>query len=283
MFNGERYREGTPAPLLSDVPTPAMKNGDFSGLVDAQGRLIRSTTPRPDAMSTASGRGIRSEQPHSRPPHQPGGPGDRAVFPGSESHDGWRGPVAGQPGFFRALQQGRVLELGRESRSQFQFERSLVFRWGENERNEIRNTSAIRTGPAGRAVAAHSRQPRHRRRLGPHLRFEHRAELLRSSYTYYLELSRSDAALGFDPSEFGWPSPCLAAPSAARLGGMFPRIDIDQFEQLSRGTNPRTNQIYAPAERVDDPRKAQPARRHGHPADQRLPGRLRERRRRRSR
>ena len=45
MFNGERYREGTPAPLISDVPTPAMKNGDFSGLVDAQGRLITIYDP----------------------------------------------------------------------------------------------------------------------------------------------------------------------------------------------------------------------------------------------
>src|SRR4026208_1168277 len=40
FFNGEKYREGTPAPLNSTTPTPAMKNGNFSGLVDAQGRPI---------------------------------------------------------------------------------------------------------------------------------------------------------------------------------------------------------------------------------------------------
>ncbi len=40
MFNGEKYREGTPAAQFSSVPTPAMKNGDFSKLVDAQGRPI---------------------------------------------------------------------------------------------------------------------------------------------------------------------------------------------------------------------------------------------------
>src|SRR5439155_25032354 len=40
MFNGEKYREGTPAPLFSTVPTEAMRRGDFSGLVDAQGRQI---------------------------------------------------------------------------------------------------------------------------------------------------------------------------------------------------------------------------------------------------
>src|SRR5215472_7573036 len=40
MFNGEKYREGTPAAQLSSVPTAAMRNGDFSHLVDAQGRPI---------------------------------------------------------------------------------------------------------------------------------------------------------------------------------------------------------------------------------------------------
>nr|MBA3642422.1 carboxypeptidase regulatory-like domain-containing protein [Acidobacteriota bacterium] len=45
LFTGEKYREGTPAPLFSTVPTPAMKNGDFSGLVDASGNLIRIYDP----------------------------------------------------------------------------------------------------------------------------------------------------------------------------------------------------------------------------------------------
>src|SRR5687768_12131297 len=40
LFTGEKYREGTPAPLTSTVPTAAMRNGDFSGLMDAQGRQI---------------------------------------------------------------------------------------------------------------------------------------------------------------------------------------------------------------------------------------------------
>ena len=45
LFTGEKYREGTPNPLFSTVPTPAMKNGDFSGLVDASGRLITVYDP----------------------------------------------------------------------------------------------------------------------------------------------------------------------------------------------------------------------------------------------
>ena len=67
---------------------------------------------------------------------------------------------------------------------------------------------------------------------------------LRSSYTYYLELSRSDAAAGFNATEFGWPASLVSQFPAARLDGLFPRIQIEQFEELSRGTNPRTNKIY---------------------------------------
>jgi Carboxypeptidase regulatory-like domain/TonB-dependent Receptor Plug Domain len=40
LFTGEKYREGTPAPLVSTVPTAAMKNGDFSGVVDTAGRQV---------------------------------------------------------------------------------------------------------------------------------------------------------------------------------------------------------------------------------------------------
>src|SRR5207253_8704134 len=32
---------------------------------------------------------------------------------------------------------------------------------------------------------------------------------------------------------------------AARVGGLFPRIDIDQFEHFSRGFGPRTNRNYS--------------------------------------
>ena len=45
LFTGEKYREGTPAPLVSTMPTAAMRNGDFSGLVDASGNLIRIYDP----------------------------------------------------------------------------------------------------------------------------------------------------------------------------------------------------------------------------------------------
>ncbi len=45
FFNYEGYREGTPSPTLLSVPQPEMLNGDFSKLVDSQGRKITIYDP----------------------------------------------------------------------------------------------------------------------------------------------------------------------------------------------------------------------------------------------
>jgi hypothetical protein len=45
MFNYEGYREGTPRPATLSVPEPEMHNGDFSKLVDGQGRKITIYDP----------------------------------------------------------------------------------------------------------------------------------------------------------------------------------------------------------------------------------------------
>ena len=45
LFAGERYREGTPNPLLGTTPTEAMRIGDFSNYRDASGNLITIFDP----------------------------------------------------------------------------------------------------------------------------------------------------------------------------------------------------------------------------------------------
>ncbi len=124
LFTGEKYREGTPAPLVSTVPTPAMKSGDFSGLVDASGRLITIYDPndRAGCERRVDARSV-PRQPYSRRSHQSDGAGDHAVLAGSQRHDGQRGAVAAEPAVARALQQGPVLELGREGRPQLRRQR----------------------------------------------------------------------------------------------------------------------------------------------------------------
>jgi hypothetical protein len=45
LLNYERYREGSPQPLILSVPAPEMRQGDFSGNIDARGRLITVYDP----------------------------------------------------------------------------------------------------------------------------------------------------------------------------------------------------------------------------------------------
>ena len=49
LFTGEQYREGTPAPLFSTVPTEAMQERRLQQPRGRLGNLIGSTTPRPAA------------------------------------------------------------------------------------------------------------------------------------------------------------------------------------------------------------------------------------------
>jgi hypothetical protein len=119
------------------------------------------------------------------------------------------------------------------------------FRWGENKRNEIgnRGNNAIRTGPgqggqlplwrANRALVGDWVHI-----LGPGTVFN-----LRGSYTYFLEWSYSQYALGFDATEF-WPSSLVNQFPAQAIGGVFPQIEVDQFTTLSRGNAPNRNRIY---------------------------------------
>ena len=175
LFTGEKYREGTPAPLFSTVPTPAMKSGDFSGLVDASGRQIVIYDP-------ATGRDVNGVW--TRDPF-PGNiipadrinatrPGDHAVLPGPELHR----PPASRRGrqnlrLGRALQQGPVLELGREGRPQLRRQRPGLLPLGREraERDSATRGNAIRSGPAQDGqLPLIRRQPRAGRRLGAHLR-----------------------------------------------------------------------------------------------------------------
>ena len=280
MFNGERYREGTPAPLISDVPTPAMKNGDFSGLVDAQGRLI--TIYDPATGRDVNGVWTRDPFPNNIIPANRISPVARAMaryFPDPNHTTAGVAPWQDNLDFSEHFNKDVFWNWVGKVDHNFSPNDRVFFRWGENERNEIRNTSAIRTGPAQDGQLPLIRA--NRAIVGDWVRIFGSSTVLnlRSSYTYYLELSRSDAALGFDPDRVR-----LAVEPRLAVPGRAPRRHVPAHRHrpvraaLARHEPADEQDLYVPAERVDDPRKAQRARRHGHPADERLPGRLRERR-----
>ena len=245
MFNGEKYREGTPAPLFSTVPTEAMRRGDFSGLVDAKGNLI--TIYDPATGRDVNGRWVRDPFPNNIIPENRISPVAKAllqyyplpntVTPGVAP---WQQNLQFAEHFNRDVFWNWVGKVDHNISSRDR----TFFRWGENSRNEIRNTTAIRTGPSQDGQLPLIRSNRAIVGDWVHIFGAGAVFNLRSSYTYYLELSRSDRALGFDSTTLGWPAGLVSQLPGQRLGGLFPRIQVDQFVNLSRGTSPRTNKIY---------------------------------------
>ncbi len=61
LFTGEKYREGTPAPEFSTVPTEAMKDGDFSNIGDTNGNLITIYDPATGHLENGAWVRIRSQ------------------------------------------------------------------------------------------------------------------------------------------------------------------------------------------------------------------------------
>jgi hypothetical protein len=246
LFVGEKYREGTPAPLFGTVPTPAMKNGDFSGLVDASGNLIRVYDP-------ATGRDVNGVWTRDQ---FPGNiiPPDRINETARRIMQYWpdpNGTTAGvapwQQNLHWAEHFNRDLFWNWVGKVDHNFGANdrAFFRWGENKRNEIgnRGSNAIRSGPgqggqlplwrANRALVGDWVHI-----FGPGTVFN-----LRSSYTYFLEWGYSEPALGFDATEF-WPASLVQQLPSRRIGGHFPVIEVDQFTTLSRGNSPNRNRIY---------------------------------------
>ena len=245
LFTGEKYREGTPAPLVSTVPTPAMKNGDFSGLVDASGRQIVIYDPR--TGRDVNGVWTRDPFPGNRIPADRISPTARAIMQYWPDPNGstagvapWQQNLLWPEHFNRDLFWNWVGKVDHN----FGANDRAFFRWGENERNEIGNRgNAIRSGPgqagqlplwrANRALVGDWVHI-----FGPGTVFN-----LRGSYTYFLEWSYSDYAIGFDSTEF-WPSSLVSQMPSQAIGGIFPVIQVSEFATLSRGSAPNRNRNY---------------------------------------
>ena len=246
MFNGEKYREGTPAAQFSSVPTPAMKNGDFSKLVDAQGRPIIIYDP-------ATG-------------HDVNGVWTRDPFPGNIIPANRINPVAkallqyypdpncttpGQPDWQQNLCYTEHFNkdmfwnwVGKVDHNFSQNDR-VFFRYGKNARHEVRNTTAIRSGPAQNGQLPLLRGNDAVVGDWVHILGSGTVFNVRGSYTYYLEGSQADSAFGFDATSIG-----LAGESGVAVPGGEGRRTVPRrqpwidFVTLSRGFGPNENKIY---------------------------------------
>ena len=246
LFTGEKYREGTPAPLFSNVPTQAFRNGDFSNLVDASGNLIRIYDP-------ATGRDVnglwtRDPFPDNRIPANRINPTARAImsyYPEPNNVDPsvapWQRNLAWAEHFNKDLfwnWAGKVdHNFGANDRA--------FFRWAENEREEQGNRgNAIRTGPAQAGQLPLIRSNRAMVADWVHIFGAGSVFNLRGGYTDFLEWGYSAFATGFDATEF-WPNSLVQQFPSGPLGGVFPQIELDQYATLSRGNNSNQNRNWS--------------------------------------
>jgi hypothetical protein len=244
LFTGERYREGTPAPQFSTVPTEAMRNGDFSDYRDINGNLI--TIYDPNTGRDVNGTWTRDPFPGNRIPADRINSVARALiqyYPSPNYRDpavaSWQNNLAYTEHFNKDKYWNWVGKVDHN----FGPNDRVFGRWGKNERNEIRNTTAIRTGPAQNGQLPLIRA--NDAIVGDWVHVFGAGAVLnvRGGYSKFLQLSRSDEGLGFDASTLGFPA-SLVSQLPAHL---FPVITADNNElvQLSRGGNKNTSIIWS--------------------------------------
>jgi hypothetical protein len=242
LFTGEKYREGTPAPQFSTVPTEAMRRGDFSDYRDTAGNLITIFDPATGRLE--NGAWVRDPFPNNQIPAGRINPVAQALlqyYPLPNNRDPavapWQNNLAYPEHFNKDVFWNWVAKVDQNFGPNDRF----FARWGKNERNEIRNTSAIRTGPAqdGQLPLIRSNDAV----VGDwvHVFGAGTVFNLRGGYSNFLELSRSDEGLGFDSATLGFPG-SLVSQLPAKL---FPRIETADYVSLSRGGNQNTSKVWS--------------------------------------
>lgn len=151
MFNYEGYREGVPSPLNLSVPEPEMLNGDFSKLVDAQGRQIAIYDPNTGvADSTVPGGWRRTAFPGNIIPANRINPIARKILgfmpkPNTNSPD--RGYAQGNllisPNIAFDDFYNWVLKIDQNIGDKHRF----FVRYAANDRTEDRNDNGVLEGP----------------------------------------------------------------------------------------------------------------------------------------
>ena len=142
------------------------------------------------------------------------------------------------------------------------------FRWAENERNELRNTSPIRSGPAQDGQLPLIRANRAIVGDWVHILGGGTVLNLRGSYTYFLELSRSDEGFGFDATQLGFPQ----ASSTSCRSSIFPRVEHGGIRAaVARPEREPQLHLVDAAQHLADPRAPQ------RPCRSRLPQHARRR------
>ena len=242
LFTGEKYREGTPAPQFSTVPTEAMRRGDFSDYRDINGNLI--TIYDPATGRNVNGTWVRDPFPNNQIPldrFDPVALQTLQYYPLPNFHDPAVAAWQNNLGYTEHFNKDKFWNWVGKVDHNFGNNDRIFGRWGKNERNEIRNTTAIQSGPAQNGQLPLIRSNDAIVGDWVHVFGAGSVFNVRGGYSEFLELSRSDEGLGFDATSLGFPA-ALVSQLPAHL---FPVITMDDYVQLSRGGNENTSKIWS--------------------------------------
>ena len=258
-----------------------MKNGDFSGLVDASGNLIRIFDP--NTGRDVNGVWTRDQFPGNRIPADRINATAQAIM---EYYPDPNGTTAGVAPWQQNLLWAEHFNkdlfwnwVGKVDHNFGPNDRAF-FRWGENERNEVGNRgNAIRSGPAQDGQLPLWRANRALVGDWVHIFGAGTVFNLRVGYTYYLDWSYSEFAAGFDATEF-WPASVVNQMPAA---GDRRRLPADPGrpvrEPVARQCPEPEPELVGATERVVEPRRAQHPQRSRRALDQHASRELQQRRR----
>ncbi|MDX2029601.1 MAG: TonB-dependent receptor [Blastocatellia bacterium] len=232
LFNYEGYREGTPNPQVITVPTEAFRTGDFSQYKNAAGQLIRIFDP-------ATGRNVNGVWTRDPFPNNiiPANrispiaqkllsfyPKPNTVTPGG---DPWRNNYADIPNIANDKFKNWIFKVDQS----FGEKDKVFFRYGYNNRAEIRWTNGITEGPA-----QDGQLPLNRVNYTGVADWLHTFNgttvfNLRVSSNRYIEEARFQDGLDYDIAQLGFPSSLVSQLPTK----MFPRFEFTDNIQLGRG------------------------------------------------
>jgi carboxypeptidase family protein len=239
MFNYEGYKEATPNPTTYTVPDEAQLRGDFSNLRDAQGRLITIYDPATGRLE--NGQWVRDPFPGNVIPGNRIDPMAKKLTqyflrPNSAAPSGtdpWRNNFVFAPNLAFDTFRNIATKV-----DQNVSDKTKVFvRYGQNKRTEQRSTNGITTGPAQDGQLPLERE--NHTGVADWVRTISSSLILnvRAGLNQYLELSRSDPALNFNPADLGFSSSLVNQLPIKS----FPRINVTDYQAIGRaGRNSET-------------------------------------------
>ena len=244
MFNYEGYKEATPNPTTYTVPSEAQLRGDFSNLRDAQGRLITIYDPATGRLE--NGQWVRDAFPGNVIPANRINPMAaelsqyflRPNTTPAAGTDPWRNNFLFAPN----LAFDKFRNIATKVDQNISTKTRMFFRYAYNKRTEERFTNGITSGPAQDGQLPlerlnHTGVADWVRTVGSALVLN-----VRSGLNQYLELSRSDPGLSFNPAELGFPASLVnQLPNK-----VFPRINVTDYQAIGRaGRNSETTTVFS--------------------------------------